>query len=106
MATCITVDRWVAEKVVLTSTTVDSAGDPADPTTLVVTFYAPGETTGTDYTFGVDSEVVKDSTGVYTFTSPTLAAVADGQDVGKVVFTVTSAGIPDVTVTYYRVTTP
>lgn len=40
----------------------NAAGDAADPTSVVITIKGDTETS---YTYGVDAEVVKDSTGTY-----------------------------------------
>lgn len=50
-----------------TATFTDSAGDAADPTAVTFQMRAPGVAIGdeTEYVYGTDAEVVKDSTGVY-----------------------------------------
>jgi hypothetical protein len=42
----------------------DANGDPVDPAVLIFKFKTPGGTI-TTYTFGVDAQLVKDSTGTY-----------------------------------------
>ena len=46
----------------------DVDGDLADPTTVAFTVLAPDDTQAT-YTYGVDAEVVKEATGVYSLTT-------------------------------------
>ncbi len=50
--------------------TYDLAGVLADPLTLVVRVQLSGEVPITTYTFGVDSELTQDGTGLFTFVLP------------------------------------
>ena len=43
----------------------DSDDVAQDPTVVLFAFKAPSDTTATVYTYGVDAELVKDSTGNY-----------------------------------------
>ena len=54
----------VGDLVRITGTWTNAAGTAVDPDAVVVSYKPPSGTT-TTLTYGVDAEVVKDSTGVY-----------------------------------------
>lgn len=49
----------------ITGTFTDSGGTVTDPATVIFAYKAPGDTAATEYTYGVDAEVVNSGTGVY-----------------------------------------
>ena len=105
MSTCITTSWKAGASPSFTISTVDDDGDAADPSSLVVVETVP-DGTATTYTYGVDSEIVKSSTGVYVFTGPVSVDPADGLDIGYITVTTVSGGRTDVETYYYRIVTP
>jgi hypothetical protein len=70
--------RQIGQQSVVTATFRDDTGTLTDPST--VTFlWRTSAGVETDYVYGTDTEVAKTSTGVYTFTAPTYAAVGPHQ---------------------------
>lgn len=53
------------ERVRGTFTVSDFAGAPVDPTTVKFYLLKSGDTVATEYTYGVDVEIVQDATGQY-----------------------------------------
>jgi hypothetical protein len=63
----------VGDKPVFTATFKNTAEALTDPSTVIFIWRTPAGVE-TSYTYGVDSQVTKTSTGVYAFAAPTVAA--------------------------------
>lgn len=59
----------VGDVAVITITTTNSAGNAADPSTLVVKVKAPNAA-AVSYTYGTDAELTKTATGLYSLAYP------------------------------------
>jgi hypothetical protein len=55
----------VGDEVKLKGEFTDDDGNAQDPTTVTFAFLAPSASSATEYVYGTDAEVVKESTGVY-----------------------------------------
>ena len=55
----------VGDEIRCTGTFTDADGDAQDPASVFFSFEAPSDASVTQYEYGVDTEVVKSSTGVY-----------------------------------------